>query len=75
MRLRSSYGLKMSSGLLIDLHFVAYCERTTRQEFFLVQFGFGLCDGDLCLCRFYRHCKVVPTGVSGVVILKTGASC
>ena len=30
--------------------------------------------GFFCLRRFYRHCKVVLTGVSGVVILQTGSS-
>ena len=29
--------------------------------------------GILCLRRFYRHCKVVITRVSGVVILQVGS--
>ena len=64
----------MSSGLLVDLLLrQTYCEKITRQSV-CRKSSFGLCDGIFSLRRFYRHCKVVLTGDSGVVILQTGSS-
>ena len=68
----------MSSGLLVYQHLLHTVRRPQDKVFFCRQFGFGLCDGDfvgiLCLRRLYRHCKVVLTGVSRVVIMQTGSS-
>ena len=67
----------MSTGLLVDLHLslVAYCETTTRQRFlFAGNLVLAFVMGILCLRRMYRHCKVVLTGVSRVVILQTDSS-
>ena len=54
---------------------VAYCETTTRQFFFFAgNLILAIVMGISRLRRLYRHCKVVLTGVSRVVILQTGSS-
>ena len=52
----------------------AYYETITRQGIFAGNLVLAFVMVILYLRRFYRHCKVVLTGVSGVVILQTGSS-
>ena len=76
MCMHSSHRLKMSSGLLVDLHLM----HTMRRSQDIIRLFAGnlvlafVMEIFVCLRRSYRHCKVVLTGVSGVVILQTGSS-
>ena len=66
--------VEMSSGLLVDLHLLHTVRRPQDKVFFVAgNLVLAFVMGILCLRRFYRHCKVVLTGVSGVVILQTGS--
>ena len=64
----------MSSGLLVDLHLLNTVRRPQDKDFFPGNLVLAFVMGILCLRSLYRHCKVVLTGVSGVVILQTGSS-
>ena len=64
----------MSSSLLIDLPLMHTVRRSQDKVFFAGNLVLAFVMGILCLRRFYRHCKVVLTGVSRVVILQTGSS-
>ena len=72
--MRSSCGLKMSSGLSLDLHLLHTVRRPQDKGFVVAgSLVLAFVMETLCLRRFYRHCQVVLTGVSGV-ILQTGSS-
>ena len=73
--MHSPHRLKTSSGLLVDLHLMHTMRRSQDIRLFagnlVLAFVMGIF---VCLRRFYMHCKIVLTGVSGVVILQTGSS-
>ena len=64
----------MSSGLLVDPHLLHTVRRPQKIVFFAGNLVLAFVMENLCLRRLYRHCKVVLTGVSRVVILQTGST-